>query len=67
MGPGGQRRRLIGRMKGGMNTKQHAVTDADGRPFRFFMHAGEVSDYTGAAALLGSWPDLPRDFPSICD
>jgi transposase len=39
-----------------MNTKSHAVTDAEGRPLRFFMTAGQVSDYTGAAALLGSLP-----------
>ena len=39
-----------------MNTKLHAVTDADGRPIRFFMTAGQVSDYTGAAALLDSLP-----------
>jgi len=39
-----------------MNTKLHAVTDADGRPLRFFMTAGEVSDYTGPAALLDSLP-----------
>ena len=39
-----------------MNTKLHAVTDADGRPIRFFMTAGQVSDYTGAAALLSSLP-----------
>lgn len=39
-----------------MNTKLHAVTDADGRPIRFFMTAGQVSDYTGAAALLNSLP-----------
>ncbi len=39
-----------------MNTKLHAVTDAEGRPIRFFMTAGQVSDYTGAAALLGSLP-----------
>ena len=37
-----------------MNTKLHAVTDADGRPIRFFMTAGEVSAYSGAAALLDS-------------
>jgi transposase len=55
-GPGDQRGRLIGRTKGGMNTKLHAVTDADGRPIRLFMTAGQVSDYTGAAALLGSLP-----------
>ena len=37
-----------------MNTKLHAVTDAKGRPIRFFMSAGQVSDYTGAAALLAA-------------
>jgi len=47
---------LIGRSKGGLNTKMHAVTDAKGRPLKFFMTTGEVSDYTGAAALLGSLP-----------
>jgi len=47
-----------------MNTKPHAVTDADGRPIRFFMTAGQVSDCTGAAALPGSLPSaewLPAD------
>ena len=39
-----------------MNTKLHAVTDENGRPIRFFMSAGEISDYTGAAALLSSLP-----------
>ena len=39
-----------------MNTKLHAVTDENGRPIRFFMTAGPVSDYTGAAALLGGLP-----------
>lgn len=39
-----------------MNTKLHAVTDAKGRPIRFFMSAGQVSDHTGAAALLDSLP-----------
>ena len=37
-------------------TKLHAVTDTKGRPIRFFMSAGQVSDYTGAAALLGGLP-----------
>ena len=40
-----------------MNTKLHAITDANGRPLSFFMTAGQVSDYTGAAALLD---DLPK-------
>lgn len=39
-----------------MNTKLHAVADADGRPTRFFMTAGKVSDDADAAALLGSLP-----------
>lgn len=42
--------------QGGMNTKLHAVTDVSGRPIRFFMTAGQVSDYTGAKALLSSLP-----------
>uniref|UniRef100_A4WR28 Transposase IS4-like domain-containing protein n=1 Tax=Cereibacter sphaeroides (strain ATCC 17025 / ATH 2.4.3) TaxID=349102 RepID=A4WR28_CERS5 len=33
-----------------------AVGDAKGRPIGFFMSAGQVSDYSGAAALLGSLP-----------
>lgn len=49
--------RLIGRTKCGMNTKLHAITDANGRPLSFFMTAGRVRDYTVAAALLD---DLPK-------
>jgi hypothetical protein len=48
--------RLIGRTKGGMNTKLHAVTDANGRPLSFFMTAGQISDYIGEAALLDELP-----------
>jgi transposase len=40
-----------------MNTKLHAVTDTIGRPVRLFITAGQVSDYTGAAALMN---DLPK-------
>ncbi len=39
-----------------MNTQLHGVTDTRGRPIRFFMTAGQVSDYTGARALLNSLP-----------
>jgi len=39
-----------------MNTKLHAVTDKNGHPIRFFMTAGQISDYTGAAALLDDLP-----------
>jgi transposase len=37
-------------------TKLRAITDAKGRHLKFFMTAGEVGDYTGAAALLSSLP-----------
>jgi transposase len=33
-----------------------AQCDADGQPSRFFMTAGQVSDYTGAEALLDDLP-----------
>ena len=33
----GARGRQIGRTKGGMNTRLHAVADAEGRPIGFFM------------------------------
>ncbi len=39
-----------------MNTKLHAVADAKGRPIGFYMSAGQISDYTGAAAMLSSQP-----------
>ena len=39
-----------------MNTKLNVVTDENGRPIRFLMTAGEISDYTGAAALLSDLP-----------
>jgi len=39
-----------------MNTKLHAVTDTIGRPIRFFMTAGQVSDYAGAKALASNLP-----------
>ena len=52
----GGRGRQIGRTKSGMNTNLHAVTNAKGRPIRFFMSAGQVSDYKGAAAMLSSLP-----------
>lgn len=54
---------MIGRTKGGMNTKLHAITDANGRPLSFFMTAGQnqrlhrscgsVGDLSKAKWLLG--------------
>lgn len=37
-----------------MNTKLHAIADADGRPLRLFMTEGQVSDYSGARAMLSN-------------
>ena len=54
----GVRSRLIGRTKGGMNTKLHAVCDSQGRPLNLFVTAGQVSDYIGARALVGSLPNV---------
>lgn len=52
--------RLIGRTKGGMNTKLRAVTDENGRPISFFMSPGETSDYTDASALLRNRHAYPK-------
>lgn len=53
-----------------MNTKLHTVADANGRHASFFMTAGEVSHYTGAAALLDDLPEarwLLTDFDCDAD
>lgn len=41
-----------------MNTKLHAICDNQGRPLNLFVTAGQVSDYIGARALLGSIPKV---------
>ncbi len=40
-----------------MNTKLLAITVTSGRPIRLFITAGQVSDYTGAAALMNGLPE----------
>lgn len=55
---GGGRGRLIGRTKGGMNTNLHAICDCQGRPLNLLVTAGQVSDYIGACALVGSFPKV---------
>ncbi len=49
---------MIGRTKGGMNTKLHAICDSQGRPLNLFVTAGQVSDYIGARALLSNLPKV---------
>ena len=52
----GELPRLIGRTKGGLNSKLHAVCDGQGRPVRLLLTECQQSDHKGAATLL---PDLP--------
>ena len=52
-------------------TKLHALTDRSGRPLDFFMTAGQISDYTGAAALRDSllpaeWMLADRGWDTDC-
>ena len=54
--PGAMRQPPTARSSG-MNTKLHAIADANGRPFSFFRTAGQVSDYTSAAALRDGRPE----------
>ena len=46
------RRVLIGRTNGGVNTNLHAICDGKERPIDLFVTAGQLSDYVGARALL---------------
>jgi hypothetical protein len=49
--------RRIGRTKGGLNSKLHAVCDGDGKPLILLLTEGQVSDYRGAATILRTLPD----------
>ncbi len=42
----------MGRSRGGLTTKIHALVDADGRPVRLELTAGQAGDAPAAAALL---------------
>ena len=52
----GWRGRLIGRIKGGMNTELHAICDSEGRPLNLFVTAGQISEDNGVRALLSNLP-----------
>lgn len=43
----------MGRSRGGLTTKIHTLTDAQGRPLRFILTGGQAHDSTTAADLLG--------------
>src|SRR5215471_1356838 len=44
--------RCMGRSRGGLTTKIHAVVDTLGRPIRLMLTAGQVHDSHGARELL---------------
>ncbi|PRD40371.1 IS5/IS1182 family transposase [Phyllobacterium phragmitis] len=48
--------RRIGRTKGGLNSKLHAVCDAEGRPLVLLLSEGQMSDHKGARLLLDVLP-----------
>lgn len=50
--------RLIGRTKGGMITKLHAICDSNGHPLDLFVTTGQVSDYICARPLLKGLPQV---------
>ncbi len=50
----------IGRSRGGLNTKIHAVVDERGLPMKLLLTRGEASDKAAAPALL-------RNLPHGCD
>lgn len=50
------RGRLIGRTKGELNSKLHAIAETAGRPLTIFLTAGLRSNCIGAQALLDGLP-----------
>jgi len=50
--PKGSGDQAIGRSKGGLSTKIHALVDALGNPLKIILTAGQVHDLAGADALL---------------
>ncbi len=53
---GGAFPRQIGRTRGGLNSRLHAVCDGDGKPVVLRLTAGQVSDYRGADTVLEALP-----------
>lgn len=49
--------RRIGRTKGGLNSKLHALCDGKGRPLVLCLTEGQLSDYVGAKLI---YPALPN-------
>ncbi len=60
---GGQDR-CLGRSRGGLTTKIHALVDKKGRPIKLKLTAGQASDVASAAELIA---DLPEEAMLIAD
>ena len=64
--------RCIGRTKGGLNSKLHAVCNASGQPIAFHLTGGQMSDYKGPPVLLlchrprNSWR-IEAMMPTSCE
>ena len=56
--------RHIGRTKGGLNSKLHAVVNDDGKPVVMALTAGQTSDHIGAKIM---YPCLPKASVMIGD
>lgn len=56
--------RHIGRTKGGLNSKLHAVVNPQGKPVVMALTAGQVSDHVGAKIV---YPALPNANTMIGD
>lgn len=48
--------RCLGRTKGGLNSKLHAVCDGAGKPLVLLLSAGQMSDHKGARLILDALP-----------
>jgi transposase len=53
---GGQAAQAMGRTKGGMNTKIHAVVDEAAQPMRLFLSAGNEADISHAPTMAEEIP-----------
>ena len=49
--------RLVGRTKGGLNSKLHAVCDELGRPVILLLTEGQLNDHKGAELMFHALPD----------
>ena len=54
----------MGRSRGGLTTKIHALVDENGRPVQLKLTAGQASDVASASELIA---DLPEDAMLIAD